>query len=215
MQPGDSIQPNIKIANYGTVNPSTQGSFEVDLVASTQPNFGPGSQVVSRFTVSSLAPLADVPSQNTVLGDVNVKDPINVLTLEGAPTTLPTSPTGYFLGVIVDPQNNIREIHEVGRGPSSALSPVVTVGNPIPGLPPAGVVTSPPPISNVFPIPANGVITVPAQPSNTALMTLLAEITGSSEFAPGGSSTSALHLRRSTTRPGQPGTHFPGVPPTP
>jgi hypothetical protein len=156
MQPGDVIQPNIKVANYGTVDTAPQGPFEVDLVASTQPFFGPGSQVVSRFQVSSLPPLADVPSQNTVLGDVNVQNPLNVIQLEGAPVALPTSPTGYFLGVIIDPQHKIRQIHEIGNGFSSALSPVVKVGNPIAGLPPAGVGTTPVSSENLFPIPPGG-----------------------------------------------------------
>jgi hypothetical protein len=167
MQPGDTIQPNIKIANFGTANPSIQGTFDVDLVASTDKNFGPGDTILSKFTVSSLAPLSTVPSFDTVLGNVNITDPANVLTLQGAPVTLPTSATGYFLGVIVDPDNRIREIHEVGQGPSSALSPVVQVGPPIPGLPPAGVVSSPAPAGNVFPFPAFGTLQSLLHPENT------------------------------------------------
>jgi hypothetical protein len=174
MQPGDTIQPNIKLANYGTVDTAAQGPFEVDLVASTQPFFGPGSQVVSRFIVNSLPPLADAPSQNTVLGDVNIQNPVNVITLEGSPTTLPASSSGYFLGVIVDPQNKIRQIHEIGSGNSSALSPVVKVGNPIAGLPPAGTVNNNVNIENVFPIPPGGPIQSLLHPENTTTTTVAA-----------------------------------------
>jgi hypothetical protein len=191
MQPGDTIQPNIKVANFGTANPSAQGSFEVDLVASTDTTFGPGDTVLSRFIVTSLPPLSLVPSTNTVLGDVNITNPLNVVTLEGQPVTLPVSSTGYFLGVIVDPQNNIREIHEIGQGPSSALSPIVKVGNPIPGLPPAGVNSPPAPITNEFPVPAFGPVQSLLNPT-----TMIAGITN--EFV----TTRALGSN-STTKSGQ------------
>jgi hypothetical protein len=166
MQPGDTIQPNIKIVNYGTVDPATQGPFDVYLVASTDTNFGPGDTILSRFTVTSLPPLSEVPSQNTVLGDVNIQDPINVLTLKGTNVTLPTTGSGFFIGVIVDPTNQIREIHEIGRGPSAALEPVTPVGPPIKNLPPAGVIAAAPSAGNVFPFPAFGPLKSTLHPEN-------------------------------------------------
>lgn len=194
MQPGDTIQPNIKLANYGTADPAAQGPFEVDLVASTDTTFGPGDTVLSRFIVNSLAPLSLVPSTNTVLGNVNISDPVNVVTLVGQPTTLPTSSSGFFIGVIVDPQNNIRELHEVGRGPNPTLSPIERVGNPIPNLPPAGVNTTPAPLSNVFPIPAYGPIQSLLNPSTstTALMNAIVASGGSSST----SSVSTQSIKR-------------------
>lgn len=172
MQPGDVIAPVIKLANYGTADPSVQGPFVVDLVASTDQNFGPGDTVLAQFTVNSVLPLSLVPSQNTVLGDVNVADPINVITLQSPNVTLPTGSTSYYLGVIVDPNNVIREIHEVGVGTNSNLSPIRQVGAPIADLPPAGVISDPAPTSNVFPYPPFGAIstganTNPADPTNT------------------------------------------------
>lgn len=145
MQPGDAIAPSIKIANYGSTNPNQQvESFEVVLVASTDQNFGPGDVVLATYTVRSLPPLALVPMQHSVLGDVNVDDPINIITLETiTPIVLPSTPGQYFVGVIVDPQNTVREIGELRRGPSPRLQPIAPVGPPIANLPPAGVVVNP------------------------------------------------------------------------
>jgi hypothetical protein len=165
MQPGDVIAPVIKIANFGTADPSIQGPFKVNLVASTDQNFGPGDTVLAQFTVSSLYPLSFVPSQNTVLGDLNVADPINVLALQSPAVTLPTGNTSYYLGVIVDPDDAIREIHEVGVGPDSTLNPIRQVGAPIPGLPPATEITTP--ATNVFPYPPFGAISTGANTDPT------------------------------------------------
>jgi hypothetical protein len=92
-----------------------------------------------------------------VLGDVNLDHPPNIVTLQTTSAgsqrgTLPTG-TGYFLGVIVDPLNEIRELREVGRGPSSELQLVRRVGT-VPDLPPAGVLSPPSPVANQFPTPA-------------------------------------------------------------
>ena len=156
MQPGDTIAPVIKVTNFGTVDTAQQGPVLVALVASTTPNFGPGSQVLETFTDPNIPPLADVPFREGVPGLVTINDPVNVVTLTGAPVTLPKAPATYFLGVIVDPLNTIRELHEIGRGPSSALFPVRQVGPPIPGLIPAGVLQAPAPATNLFPVPAFG-----------------------------------------------------------
>lgn len=154
MQPGDTIAPTIKVANNGAANPNQQvDSFQVVLVASTDTNFGPGDEVLATFEVLSLPPLALVPMQRTVLGDVNVQDPINIITLNVIePIVLPSAPGEYYIGVIVDPQNQVNEISEIGRGPDAALNTVRRVGPPIPGLPPAGVVQVPLPSPGaVFP----------------------------------------------------------------
>lgn len=157
IQPGDSIAPVIKIANYGTVDTSPQGPVTVLLVASTDQNYGPTDAIVGQYSITNIAPLSEAPSKRTVLGDVNLDNPPNVVTLtetvDGSPTV--TLPAGgpYYLGVIVDPLNTIREIHEIGPGPSSALKLVQTV-QAVPGLPSAGVLSDPAPAGNVFPYPA-------------------------------------------------------------
>jgi hypothetical protein len=161
MQPGDTIAPVIRIANFGTVDPSLQGTFDVDLVASTDTDFGPGDTVLQRFNVSTVPPLSDVPMRNAVLGDVNINVPANVITLDGGNVTLPIGPSRYFIGVVVDPQNQIREISEVGRSPDPALEPFRSVGPPIADFPPAGVVSVPASMGNVFPFAAFGTIFTP------------------------------------------------------
>jgi hypothetical protein len=168
MQPGDTIAPVIRVANFGTADPALQGTFNVDLVASTDQNFGPGDTVLQRFTVSTVPPLSTVPMANTVLGDVSINVPANIITLAGGNVTLPTGPSEYFIGVVVDPDNQIREISEIGRGPNPVLEPIRRVGPPIPNFPPAGVLSDPAPPSNVFPIAPFGPIVTPGIPSSSA-----------------------------------------------
>jgi hypothetical protein len=158
MQPGDVIAPSIKIANYGTVDTATQGPVTVLLVASTDTNYGPTDVILGRYQITDLPGLSQAPQRRTVLGDVTLDNPPNVTTLETTTdgqqnVTLPTGLGSYFIGVIVDPLNTIRELHEVGSGPSSALQQVRLVSN-VPGLPPAGVQSPPSPDTNLFPTPA-------------------------------------------------------------
>ena len=163
MQPGDVIAPTIKIANYGTVNTNLQAPITVLLVASTDQNFGPTDIIVGKYVIESLPGLSQAPSARTVLGDVNLDDPPNVATIDTTTdgdrtVTLPSSGTGYFLGLIVDPLNEIRELHEIGVGPDSSLKLVSSV-TPLNGLPPAGTLSDPAPVSNVFPYPAYAPLT--------------------------------------------------------
>ena len=69
MQPGDTIQPNIQIANFGTADTTSQGPVTVALVASRTLTFGPGSSILAEYTVSNIPAVAQAPSQNQVLGD--------------------------------------------------------------------------------------------------------------------------------------------------
>lgn len=162
MQPGDVIAPLIRVGNFGTTNPSQQSAFEVDLVASTDTNFGPGDSVLQRFLVTNVPPLSSVPMRNAVLGDVNINVPGNFITLQSeTPVKLPSTPGQYYIGVVVDPQNVIREISEVGRGPDPRLEPIRVVGPPSAYLPPAGVLSDPAPPGNVFPYPAFGPLVTP------------------------------------------------------
>ena len=183
IQPGDTIAPSIKIANYGTVDTATQGPVTVLLVASTTTNFGPTDVILGRYQIDDLPGLSQAPQRRTVLGDVNVDDPPNVITLDTTTgdqpnVTLPTGLGNYFIGVIVDPLNTIRELHEIGSGPSSALQQVHRV-SVVPGLPPAGIQSAPSPDTNLFPIPAyapllslNDFLTAGNQAAQTAEATL-------------------------------------------
>jgi hypothetical protein len=168
IQPGDTVQVNAKIANLGTVDTAPQGPVMVDLVASTDTNFGPGDVVLAQVNIDDIQPLSEVPATNSVLGDVNISDPVNVRKISFPIVTLPGAPPNtYFLGIIVDPANTIREIREIGQPPSTELSPAVVVGPPITNLPPAGLVSAPASPANVFPIPPFGLIPIFSSSAST------------------------------------------------
>jgi hypothetical protein len=182
MQPGDTIQPNIEIANFGTVDTATQGPVLVTLLATTNPELQ-GASVVATYTIESLHGLSEVPQSKPALGDVNIRKPLNIEVLQGQPVTLPITPGQYSLTVRVDPFNTIREIHELPRGiksigRGSLGRPSKQVGPPIPGLPPAGVLTAPSsPFTNPFPnpsFPVNASL-LPIQP----LQTITSSLSGS------------------------------------
>ncbi len=166
MQPGDAISAEVKIANYGTADTNLQAPVIVELVASTDKNFGPGDVVLAAVSISNIPALARVPAPQTVLGNATLDDPINVITARFPTVVLPTSPATYYLGIEVDPSNQIHEISEIGAGQSVALQQVVTVGPPISGLPPAGIVSAPASALAIFPIPSYGLLTAPYLPAN-------------------------------------------------
>jgi hypothetical protein len=150
MQPGDTIAPTILVANLGTA--ATTGTVQVALVASTTKNFTVGSSIIALYNITASIPSA---SQTTTGGSLaslnqNLTPPSNVVTITGAAVTLPTSPSKYFLGVVVDPFDKINELSR----PANALSLIQVVGPPIPTLPPAGVVSAA--NTNPFPEPPSG-----------------------------------------------------------
>lgn len=139
---GDTIQPNIRLANFGTTNTNLQGPLLVELVASLDQNFGPGDSILAKYTIDGIAPISLSPSGTLILNDSNLDPGNNVTTLQGLPVTLPPSPGQYYLGVIVDPNNTIKELHEVGKGASFKLQQVHKVGPDTSGLPPAGQIST-------------------------------------------------------------------------
>jgi hypothetical protein len=158
LQPGETIQPTIRIANFGTVPSNTQGPVTVFLVASQDPFFGPGDALVQSFTIDNIPALAQAPTRRAILGDVNLDPPPNVVTLVGPVVTLPTVPDSYFLGLVVDPNDTILEITELGVGPSPNLQfPqfVSGVNSDLAVAEPTGLVPDP---ANQFPIPPFGPI---------------------------------------------------------
>lgn len=172
MQPGDVIVPSIRVGNYGTVATSTQAPVQVEIVASPTRDFRT-SAVVASYTVSNIPPVSTAPTFNFVVGDTNLDTPPNIATITGAPVMLPSSATPYFLGVVVDPAHRIRQIQDVvsKRGPVRTVDDVVQVGPPLAGLPPAGVVTTPSPETNLFPTPPFGAINQ-ASPTTTTTVTV-------------------------------------------
>ncbi len=200
LQPGDAIRPTIQLANYGTRNPSEQGPFEVDLVLSTDPYFGPGDTILHRFTVNSVPPLAEVPMQHSILGDVNIGQTANIISLTPPTTlTLPAVPARYFLGVMVDPTHQIREISEIGRPPSADLEPIRHVGPPIPGMPSGGVISPPAPDGNLFPTPPFGPIPSLLNPDFITI-TGITTPTATEASAPAGTLASVLRNKLAARR---------------
>lgn len=158
MQPGDTIAPTIRIVNSGT-SPAPAGT-EVALVASVSPDFNLGSSIVSLYTLPN-----EIPAQSSATvalrgrhGKVlsprfssrNVNPGANVLTFAGTAATLPTLPSRYYLGVVIDPNNKLPQLSL----PANRLEQIRVVG-PSNGLPPAGVVSSS--TSLAFPNPPDGV----------------------------------------------------------
>ena len=156
LQPGDTIQPNIQVANFGSVDTATQGPITVALVASVDREFGPGSSVIATYTLDNIAGIDTVPSTSQAFGQETIDTPNNVATIIGTPVTLPASPRTYFIGVVVDPTNSIRQLRKIGRhkARTTGLSLIREVGPPVDGLPPAGVVVAGGGTSNQpFPFP--------------------------------------------------------------
>jgi hypothetical protein len=203
MQPGDTIQPSIQVANFGTVSTAPQGPVEVDLVASARRDFR-GASIIASFTIEDIRGLSEVPQTTPTLGDVTLEKPLNIATLIGEPVTLPIAPANYFLSAVVDPGHKIRQINQLGRafrndlgvGPAAPI--LLKVGPPIAGLPPAGVLRDPSsPITNPFPFPSFPVLNPLAttQTSTAQIASGLASQSLSRRLSPLASRSSALAFR--------------------
>ncbi|MFO0890705.1 MAG: hypothetical protein U0790_16370 [Isosphaeraceae bacterium] len=162
MQPGDTIAPTFQVTNIGSASTAAQGPVEVALVASTSPDFNLGSSIVALYTITDPIPGASgFAAPNTarhhrrLSGRASIRNNVNpgsnVITFPGTAVTLPTSPSTYYLGIVVDPNNRLRQLST----PANRLEQVRPVGPPIPGLPPAGVVSTG--LTQAFPNPPDGV----------------------------------------------------------
>ncbi len=151
LAPGDVVAPYIQIANLGAA-PLTS-DVEVAVVASTTPEFNLGSSVVSLYTIGGGVPgLNSVPLPNSArhgrgfraLQRNNIITPrSNVVTIQGANVALPTTPSSYYLGVVIDPYNKLN----LPNQPADRLELVRRVSADGGDLSPTGVVTTP----GVFP----------------------------------------------------------------
>jgi hypothetical protein len=133
----------------------------VALVASVTPDFNLGSSIVALYTLPQGIPgQSSTPARGSArhharlfgssFSSNNVTPARNVETFTGAPVTLPASPRTYFLGVVIDPTNKLNQLSL----PANRLEQIRPVGPPVPGLPPAGVVSSP--LTQPFPNPPDG-----------------------------------------------------------
>lgn len=189
MQPGDTIQANVRITNIGPADTSPQGVVQVALVASTTKTFTSGSSIVSLVNLANpntgaavnIPGITSIATKGHLLGDANQTPPNNVITISFPDATLPTSPKKYYLGVVVDPNKTLKQLSGVSQSGSKVtyLSLVQSVGPPIKNLPPAGVlVNGGSSLTPTFPIPFNGVPvggpvggTFPAAGSTTPIVT--------------------------------------------
>jgi len=141
LKPGDTIAPQIQVENLGTADPDAQGPVTVDLVASVTRSFTLGSSIVASYTVDSIPAVSQTPTKGNykTFAQLILSQPANVVTINGAAVTLPTSPRKYFLGVVVDPLGKIKQLSL----PQNNFSLIRVVGGPpASGLPPAGVVSA-------------------------------------------------------------------------
>ena len=187
MQPGDTVQPNIRITNIGPGDTAPQGIVQVALVASTTPNFTSGSSIVyldslvANNVAINIPGITSVATQGNLLGDANQTPPINVATISLPPVTLPASPKVYYLGVVIDPGNHLKQLSTVPQTGATVrpLDLARIVGPPIKNLPPAHVLvnggvalvpTFPTPFNNV---PVGGPVggTFPAAGTTTPIVT--------------------------------------------
>ena len=100
----------------------------------------------------------------------NVTPAQNVETFTGAAVTLPTSPSTYYLGLVIDPNNTLKQLSL----PANRLELIRTVGPATSGLPPAGVVSTTPLSPPAVPEPARRGPDRQRQPSYISLSDLSA-----------------------------------------
>ena len=166
LQPGDTIVPTFQITNLGTANTDTQGPVQVALVESVTPTFTLGSTIVATYTLPSGIPgQSDAPVRNSARRHTrlfgsstynnNVTPNNNVVTFTApTPVTLSTSPTTYYLGLVIDPNITLKQLSL----PANRLELIHTVGPASSGLPAAGVISTPLSPVPQFPNPPDGVL---------------------------------------------------------
>jgi hypothetical protein len=154
LQPGDTIAPNFELANFGAISTTVGGTLDVQLVASRSRFFNRGTTVIANYPVEVVQPQSNAPTQDFVPANVNLQQQSNFETIRGGPVTLPTSPRRYYIGFVVNPQTVVPALASLRRPQPLLISQVRTVGPPIPGLPPAGVIGQQiTPFPNPFPYP--------------------------------------------------------------
>lgn len=144
--PGTTIQPTIQVANLGAA--ALLADVQVAVVASTSPDFNLGSTIVGSYTINGgINGINSTPLPNAArhgrgvrwLQANNIVTPrSNVVTLSGLTMTLPTSPSTYYIGVVIDPNNllnlpnqpsnRLEQIRRVSTTPGQA--PTVVTGSP-------------------------------------------------------------------------------------
>ena len=107
MQPGDTIQPNIRIANLGPADTAVAGAGHggpggVDHAArSTR-----AARSSRRTRVANIPGIAQVSSGTQIFGDANLTPQNNIVTIAGAPSRCRRARGVYYIGVVVDPAHD-------------------------------------------------------------------------------------------------------------
>ena len=150
LQPGDTVAPTFQITNLGTANTDPQGPVAGSPCGIHVTRFQPGQldcgALYTALGHSEASPtprcrIAHVimPGSGHTIYNNNVTPGANVVTYTGAAVTLPTSPSTYYLGVVVDPYNTLKQLSL----PANRLELIHTVGPATSGVATAGVVSTP------------------------------------------------------------------------
>jgi len=155
LQPGDTIEPTIRIENFGTAGTISQGPVDVAMVLSPTPTFFAGTATFFTpiTTIKTDIPaLSETPTKGNpaTFGEKNLIPPNNTVTFTYARSTLPAGTSGSYLGVVIDPHGNLTQLSL----PKNALEQIHRIGNLIPNLPAAGGITATS-LTGVFPTPAD------------------------------------------------------------
>jgi hypothetical protein len=135
LSPGDTIIPQITITNFGSAPSPTP--LQVALVASTTKSFTLGSSIIALYSIDTSIPGSYQTGNNS-------------LTFSGPAVTLPTSPSMYYIGVVIDPYGRTNQL----TTPANVFQQIHVVGPNNSGLPPAGVVSTANDLP--FPLPPTG-----------------------------------------------------------
>ncbi len=123
IQPGDTIQPNIVVANSGSAETGA-APLEVLLVSSSSRRFQGDSSILARY------PVGNIPVGGSVA-------------IAGAPVKLPATRRVFYIGVLVGGQNTGVQVSRRVGPPIQNLPPagaLVDVSNVAPQFPfPAGI----------------------------------------------------------------------------
>jgi hypothetical protein len=155
LQPGDTLQPAIRIANIGTADTDTEGPLTVYLVASQDTNFGPGDTILATYNITNIPAATTASTTSSNVDNLNLVPGNNIVTINNMVITLPSSPKTFFLGVKVNPAGApLGTILEAGNHSSPRFDAFVKVGPPIAGLAPVNFVgTTTPATTTQFPFP--------------------------------------------------------------
>lgn len=145
MQPGDLIRPRLLISNTGTANVPLTEPLRIDLVATRDAQLDANDIAFASYQVDQVAPLTLAPTRRLVPGARNLVNPANIRRVDPFNSPLfPTSPnvripnsTNRFnIGLVVDPENRIKELREPRPGPVVRLAQLRKVGEPMRGIGP-------------------------------------------------------------------------------